>query len=231
MISKGLSIGILLGSMTLKVPQINTMFQKRTAQGVNLSAELSDLFVYLLGVGYNFHYGNAFSTYGENVFLMLQTLAVIYGLAVYGTLGMPKFIFIVGVTGALMFTYLANLIPEGVYKYNMFILIAISKYLTYLMNLVFYGRISQIASNFRDKNVGVQKALANFMKVGGNAARVFSTYVETDDKLNLLMQITSFIMNAIVLGQVLLYPGVEEKGKKVNEAAEPKKAKSGRVKP
>jgi hypothetical protein len=56
------------------------------------------------------------------------------------------------------------------------------------------------------------------MKVGGNAARVFSTYVETNDKLNLLMQVTALLMNSIVLGQVLTYPGVQEKGGKVTQS-------------
>jgi hypothetical protein len=56
-----------------------------------------------------------------------------------------------------------------------------------LIYIVLYGRFAQITENFAAKNVGVQKALANFMKVGGNAARVFSTAVETNDKLVLSM--------------------------------------------
>jgi mannose-P-dolichol utilization defect protein 1 len=127
MVSKLLSVGILLGSMTLKVPQIMTMFGKKTAQGVSLSAEASDLFVYLLGIGYNFHYGNAFSTYGENVFLLIQTLVVIYGLVAFGNLCRVKFFALVGVLVTMLALFLNNLFPEGLYAYNMYALICISK--------------------------------------------------------------------------------------------------------
>jgi hypothetical protein len=58
------------------------------------------------------------------------------------------------------------------------------------------------------------------MKVGGNASRVFSTWVETDDLLNLLMQFTGFAMNTIVLGQVLHYPGIDTSGK-TSDTAKP----------
>ena len=71
MISKGLSIGILLGSITLKVPQIVTMMRQQTAKGANVNAELADAFIYMITIGYNFHYGNAFSTYGECAFLLV----------------------------------------------------------------------------------------------------------------------------------------------------------------
>ena len=66
----------------------------------------------------------------------------------------------------------------------------------------------------------MQKAAANFMKVGGNAARVFSTLVETNDRLNQLMQITALAMNSIVLSQVLTYPGAQSATKVSQNAGE-----------
>lgn len=57
------------------------------------------------------------------------------------------------------------------------------------------------------------------MKVGGNAARVFSTAVESSDMLNLGMQVTALLMNSIVLGQVMTYPGAEETTTKVSQQA------------
>jgi PQ loop repeat len=127
MVSKGLSIGIMLGAMTLKVPQIQTMFNKKTAQGVSVTAEVSDLLVYVLQTGYNYHYGNAFSTYGELVFLLFQTAVIIYATFAFGNLSFSNLALILGGSGALFAVFLLNLVPEGVYSYNMYTLIAISK--------------------------------------------------------------------------------------------------------
>jgi hypothetical protein len=63
------------------------------------------------------------------------------------------------------------------------------------------------------------------MKVGGNAARAFSILVETNDKLNLFNALTALLLNGIVTGQVLFYPGAgatkksskEHKPAKVNK--------------
>lgn len=51
MISKILSIGILFGSITLKVPQIKTMLSAQTAQGASFMGEFSDAFIFALSGG------------------------------------------------------------------------------------------------------------------------------------------------------------------------------------
>lgn len=65
-----MSVMILLLSITLKIPQIKLMLEKKTSKGVSIEAEFSDALICALSISYNFHYGYAFTTYGENVFLL-----------------------------------------------------------------------------------------------------------------------------------------------------------------
>jgi len=106
------------------------MFNKRTAQGVSFAAEFSDYIAFTLNIGYNFHKGNAFSLYGENVFLLIQTIAVIYGISCFGSFKMSKFFGLLVLTVVWLFAYFANIIPEYIYVYNIYILIAICKNLS-----------------------------------------------------------------------------------------------------
>ncbi len=135
-------MGIMLGAMTLKVPQILTMFEKKTAQGVSITAEVSDIICNILGIGYNFHYGNAFSTYGENVFLLMQTVMLLYAAATFGNLGLSKFMGILAICGALLGAFMCDLVPEGVYSYNMYTLISVSK--THFLVLISQTSISSL---------------------------------------------------------------------------------------
>ena len=103
------------------------MFKSKTAKGVSVQAELSDLIVYALSVAYNIHYKNAFSTYGENIFLMIQTSIVIYGVAAFGNMKLTNFFLIIASISAIIAVCILDLAPEWVYQYNMYSILAMSK--------------------------------------------------------------------------------------------------------
>lgn len=69
-----------------------------------------------------------FSTYGENIFLLFQTLSIIYGLFAFGPLSLVSFVGVMGLAGSMLFTYITDMLPEWVYAYNMYILIIVSKF-------------------------------------------------------------------------------------------------------
>lgn len=114
-----MSVAILALSITLKIPQIRLMTSKKTAKGVSIEAEFSDAIITALMISYSYHNGYAFTTYGENLFLLIQAIVVMYLSVVYGSLSFVKFGVILGVVGWLIFGSVANILPEQIYNYNM----------------------------------------------------------------------------------------------------------------
>jgi mannose-P-dolichol utilization defect 1 len=123
-----MSVVILLLSLTLKIPQIKLMLSKKTAKGVSIEAEFSDAVITALVISYNFHNGYAFTTYGENLFLLIQAIVVMYLSVKYGSLKFAKFCVILAMVGGLIVASLINILPEQIYQYNMALLIAFSKF-------------------------------------------------------------------------------------------------------
>lgn len=65
LVSKGLSIGILLGSVLVKLPQILKIVAHKSAKGLSLAGLLLESLAIFIGLAYNFHLNSPFSTYGE----------------------------------------------------------------------------------------------------------------------------------------------------------------------
>jgi hypothetical protein len=103
---------ILLLSMTLKIPQIKLMVSKKTAKGVSIEAEFSDAIITALQISYCYHQGYAFTTYGENVFLLGQSIIVMYLTASFGSMKKVKFYAILAVVIGLVAGSLVNILPE-----------------------------------------------------------------------------------------------------------------------
>jgi uncharacterized protein with PQ loop repeat len=65
LISKALSIGIVLGAIMVKVPQILSILNSSSTKGLALSAILLEQVAITISLLYNFRQLNPFSTYGE----------------------------------------------------------------------------------------------------------------------------------------------------------------------
>ena len=73
-LSKVVSFAIIGGSLMLKVPQILAILKSRSAAGLSaLSFEL-DVMVFVASVTYSVKLGYAFSTYGEQVIVLVQNV-------------------------------------------------------------------------------------------------------------------------------------------------------------
>src|SRR5689334_2190390 len=68
-IGKLLSIGIILGSLVYKLPQILKIQQAKGAGGLSLSSVLLETAACTISIAYNFASGFAFMTYGEAAFV------------------------------------------------------------------------------------------------------------------------------------------------------------------
>ena len=60
--------------------------------------------------------------------MLVQSLIVLYLSVVYGSFAFMKFYGILAVVGFLVVGSLVNFLPEAIYKYNMLILLSLSKW-------------------------------------------------------------------------------------------------------
>ena len=78
LISKGLSIGIVLFSFTSKLPQILNMYKSKDIKGLSYLSIYLDVFSFLCSALYPFHKGYSFLTYGESVIILLENLFIFF---------------------------------------------------------------------------------------------------------------------------------------------------------
>jgi len=82
-LSKGLGIGIVVGGSIMKVPQILLIFNARSARGIALPAYILETLSYAITLAYSYRNNYPFSTYGENLFLTLQNIIIIFLIVIY----------------------------------------------------------------------------------------------------------------------------------------------------
>ncbi|XP_065273012.1 mannose-P-dolichol utilization defect 1 protein isoform X3 [Emys orbicularis] len=75
-ISKGLGLAIVAGSLMVKLPQVFKILGARSAVGLSLQAILLELLAITGTMVYSLANGFPFSAWGEALFLMLQTVAI-----------------------------------------------------------------------------------------------------------------------------------------------------------
>eukprot|EP00658_Telonema_sp_P-2_P025801 TRINITY_DN203_c0_g1_i6.p1 TRINITY_DN203_c0_g1~~TRINITY_DN203_c0_g1_i6.p1 ORF type:complete len:271 (-),score=74.91 TRINITY_DN203_c0_g1_i6:1244-2056(-) len=212
-ISKGLGYGIVLGAVAVKLPQVFNIVSVKTVDGLAPSTYLFELISYTVYGVYCFRKNLPFSTFGENLFLALQNLVLLFcflvfpikagGAAPYSGSQVNS----MAVTGTV--TYAA--IVAGLYLSISTSSENLSSYelaLGALPNfMILTARLPQIWSNFSSKNVGVLSMITQSLTTAGCLARVFTTVQEVDDFVILGTACLAFGLNLIVFIQLLMYPG------------------------
>ncbi|KAJ1310110.1 hypothetical protein OPQ81_006857 [Rhizoctonia solani] len=84
-ISKGLGIAIVVGGSVMKVPQLLLITRARSARGLNLTSYVLETLAYAINLAYSARNAFPFSTYGENLFLTIQNVAITYLILQYPT--------------------------------------------------------------------------------------------------------------------------------------------------
>ncbi|XP_023287374.1 mannose-P-dolichol utilization defect 1 protein-like, partial [Seriola lalandi dorsalis] len=83
-LSKGLGIGIILGSVMVKLPQILKLMAAKSAEGLSFKSVLLELLAITGTMAYSIANKFPFSAWGEALFLMLQTVAIGFLIQHYG---------------------------------------------------------------------------------------------------------------------------------------------------
>lgn len=202
LLSKGLGIGIIAGSILVKVPQIVKIISNKSGEGINVYSVLFDLLAITCHVSYSFVNGFPFSAWGDGTFLMIQT-AIIAALVFHFSGATAKAILFLIVYSGICFVAMGGLTPlEVLWSAQAF-----------NVPIIFVGKMIQAVTNYRQKSTGQLSAVTCFMLFAGSLARIFTSYQETGDFMMILTYCVSSAANAVIVSQLLWYwnsPGKDQ---------------------
>ncbi|XP_077445532.1 mannose-P-dolichol utilization defect 1 protein-like [Stigmatopora argus] len=210
-LSKGLGLGIILGSVMVKLPQILKMMSARSGEGLSFQSVLLELLAIGGTVVYSVSNHFPFSAWGEGLFLMLQTAAIGFLIQHYGGKSGRGLLFL------LLYFVLLGLALSPLTPVSVVTALQVSN-----MPAVVAGRLVQAATNFRNGHTGQLSAVTVFLLLAGSLARIFTSLQETGDGLMAATYAVSSACNAILALQVLYYwnASAERKKKKKRKKRE-----------
>lgn len=194
MLSKGLGLGIIAGSVLVKVPQIVKIVHAKSATGISFFSVLLDLFAITCHMAYSFVSGFPFSSWGDTSFLAIQT-ALIAAMVLYysGRTGFSAF-FIISfliVCYVLMGGFTPRELLWSAQGLNIPILLI--------------GKLSQAITNYKNGSTGQLSAITCFMLFFGSLARIFTSVQETGDSMMIMTYLASSFANAVIVLQLMYY--------------------------
>lgn len=193
-ISKGLGIGIILGSVLVKLPQIVKLLRAGSAEGLSLQSVLLELVAITGTMAYSILHRFPFSAWGEALFLMLQTLAIGFLILHYNQ-RTARGVGMVLVYGAVLAVLLSPVTPPAL----------ITALQASNMPAVVVGRLIQALTNFRNGHTGQLSAVSASLLFAGSLARIFTSLQETGDPLMALTYVISSMCNGVLMLQLLYY--------------------------
>lgn len=217
LLSKGLGLGIIAGSVLVKVPQITKILANKSAQGINLFSVCLDLFAITIHMAYSFVSGFPFSAWGDTSFLALQT-ALIALLCLHFGGASAKAVGFGVVYSAVTYALMGGLTPL---KY---LLIAQG----FNVPILLLGKLSQAFTNYKNGGTGQLSAVTCFMLLAGSLARIFTSIQETGDQMMIITYGCSSFANAVIVMQLLYYWNSDKKP--AGKSASPKKASKAKAK-
>ncbi|XP_032689408.1 mannose-P-dolichol utilization defect 1 protein homolog isoform X2 [Odontomachus brunneus] len=201
-LSKVLGMGIIGGSLLVKIPQIVKILRNKSGEGINIFSVLLDLFAITTMVSYSFINGFPFSAWGDGVFLGLQTLAIAVLVMHYN-----------GETAkaiASLFAYVAVVFAANSGATPIYILLACQ---AINIPIVLISKLMQAWTNYSNGNTGQLSAATIFMLFFGSLARIFTSIQETNDATMITMYVCSTLANGIIVVQLFYYWNVDVKSK------------------
>lgn len=193
-LSKVLGIGIILGSVMVKLPQIVKLMAARSAEGLSFNSVLLELLAITGTMAYSIVNQFPFSAWGEALFLMMQTVTIGFLIQHYGGRTGRGIAFLV-VYVVLLVLLLSPLTPTSM----------VTTMQASNMPAIIIGRLIQAATNFRNGHTGQLSAVSVFLLFAGSLARIFTSLQETGDSLMALTYIISSTCNGVIALQVLYY--------------------------
>ncbi|XP_072936958.1 mannose-P-dolichol utilization defect 1 protein homolog [Epargyreus clarus] len=205
-LSKGLGIGIIAGSILVKVPQIVKILRSKSAQGISIYGVYLELFAITANFAYSYVMNFPFSAWGEGTFLAIQTAIIAALVLHYG--GSPtKATLFLGAYVGLVATLVGGYTPKDI-LWNMQ---AVN------VPIIVFAKSIQVITNYKNGSTGQLSAVTCFLLFGGSIARIFTSIQETGDNIIILTYCVSTLANGAIVAQLLLYWNVDKTNKNKNK--------------
>ncbi|KAM9426822.1 mannose-P-dolichol utilization defect 1b [Pholidichthys leucotaenia] len=205
-LSKALGIGIILGSVMVKLPQILKLMGAKSAEGLSFKSVLLELLAITGTMAYSIAHKFPFSAWGEALFLMMQTVTIGFLIQHYGKRTSTGLLFLL-VYFSLLLLLLSPVTPMSV----------VTSMQASNMPAVIIARLIQAATNFRNGHTGQLSAVSVILLFAGSLARIFTSIQETGDSLMALTYVISSTCNGIIVLQLLYYWNKSPEKKKKKE--------------
>ncbi|XP_069776174.1 mannose-P-dolichol utilization defect 1b [Narcine bancroftii] len=204
LLSKILGLGIIAGSVMVKLPQIFKILRAKNAVGLSFKSVLLEMLSITGSMTYSIRNHFPFSSWGEAVFLMFQTLTIGFLIQHYSG-RMQR-----GVVLLLVYFLLVGLLLSPITP-----LVGVAFLQALNTPAIMFSRVIQIVTNYRNGHTGQLSALTVFLLFAGSLARIFTSVQETGDQLMVLTYVVASTFNGIIAAQLLYYWSVPtEMGKK-----------------
>ncbi|XP_024420516.2 mannose-P-dolichol utilization defect 1 protein isoform X1 [Desmodus rotundus] len=194
LLSKGLGLGIVAGSLLVKLPQVLKIIGAKSAEGLSLQSVMLELVALTGTMVYSIVNKFPFSSWGEALFLMLQTVTICFLVLHYRGQTVRGVAFLAGYALVLL-VLLSPLTPMAVIT-----LLQASN-----VPSVVAGKLLQAATNYRNGHTGQLSAITVFLLFGGSLARIFTSIQETGDPLMAGTFVVSSLCNGLIAAQLLFY--------------------------
>jgi len=195
LLSKVLGVGIILGAVVVKLPQIRKIYPSGRIEGLSQSSFMLSLVAYTISFSYSFSNGFPFSTYGENLVMTFQDLAIVGLLMHYSHTSAAVMVGCAAIYFALVAWLLSGLVAPA-----LFVTLQSSTTL-----LTISSKLPQIWSNFSQSSTGQLSFLTTLLQFVGCLGRIFTTIQEVNDSAILFGFISAGVLNGILVFQVLYY--------------------------
>lgn len=225
-LSKCLGIGIIVFGSILKIPQIITIVQHRSAWGISLSMYSLEVVAYDISLAYAFRKQLPFSTYGENASLTVQNMVITLLIIWYGTeeKGQKR-------KGGLLISssirqntqrdslseerepmVMKRVISAALLMFvsSIFLFLLcppklLSALQAFSIPISLLSKFPQIAELHRNKKCGHLSSIVVFAQLAGTLARVFTTITETGDWLLGIGFGLASVLNTVIAIQYIYY--------------------------
>ncbi|XP_044795276.2 mannose-P-dolichol utilization defect 1 protein isoform X2 [Bubalus bubalis] len=194
LLSKGLGLGIVAGSLLVKLPQVFKILGAKSAEGLSLQSVMLELVALTGTMVYSITNNFPFSSWGEALFLILQTITIAF-LVLHYRGQTVKGVAFLACYALVLLVLLSPLTPQAVVT-----LLQASN-----MPSVVVGRLLQAVTNYRNGHTGQLSAITVFLLFGGSLARIFTSIQETGDPLLAGTFVVSSLCNGLIAAQVLFY--------------------------
>ncbi|XP_078064305.1 mannose-P-dolichol utilization defect 1b [Mustelus asterias] len=194
LLSKVLGLGIIAGSVMVKLPQILKIKRAKSTEGLSFKSVLLEMLSITGSMVYGIRNHFPFSSWGEALFLMLQTLTIAFLIQRYGG-RTDKGVMCLLLYFSMLSVLLSPLTP----------LVGVTFLQALNMPAIIVSRLIQILTNYRNGHTGQLSALTVFLLFGGSLARIFTSIQETGDQLMILTYVVASSFNGVIASQVLYY--------------------------